>query len=215
MQIFITNSVITLSSLPRLDQKSTSRTFALEVPQDYLTSELKALIEAKTGLDRRAQRLTHGSKDLQDSDRLSDRGITKEATITLLLRLHGGSTRELRSQRRDRRADLVARLRTARQRVDQLHRQEDHLNEQLAQARISQEALAGQLARMQKTMIWNNEQQDAVDDVTRRNRRAREEMAVLTMQKEEVERGLLEAEAKVETLETAIEDMDDEVRPFV
>ena len=69
----------------------TGKIITLDVNAYDTIGNIKTKIQDKEHTPPEQQRLTHSSKDLEDSRTLSDYNIQKEATIHLLLRLQGGA----------------------------------------------------------------------------------------------------------------------------
>lgn len=66
------------------------KTITLIVEATYLIKDVKAKIEEREGMELDLQVLLYGLKKLEDHRTLSDYNITKESTLHLVTRLHGG-----------------------------------------------------------------------------------------------------------------------------
>ncbi|MGJ1287526.1 ubiquitin-like protein [Sphingobacterium spiritivorum] len=65
----------------------TGRTYTINVNSSDYISQIKALMQTKTGIAASKQRLIFASKQLEDNKTLSDYNIVKESTIFLVERL--------------------------------------------------------------------------------------------------------------------------------
>ena len=64
-----------------------SRSFPVDAPPDALVAELKAKVEAMSGIPASEQRLIFGGKTLREGSRLRELGVQKGAQIHLVTRL--------------------------------------------------------------------------------------------------------------------------------
>ncbi|WP_293917657.1 MULTISPECIES: ubiquitin-like protein [unclassified Sphingobacterium] len=64
----------------------TGRTYTINVNSSDYISQIKAMLQTKTGIEVSKQRLIFASKQLEDNKTLSDYNIVKESTIFLVER---------------------------------------------------------------------------------------------------------------------------------
>ncbi len=65
------------------------------------SAELKEKIETLTNLSMTTARLLFGKYELDDSEKLSTRGVTSNSTIRVVLRLRGGGKHSRRGQEKN------------------------------------------------------------------------------------------------------------------
>ena len=66
------------------------KTFSIDVQPTFDAGDVKQVIERELNLPATAQRLVFGGKPLREGVALHELGVQKEATLHLVLRLHGG-----------------------------------------------------------------------------------------------------------------------------